>query len=57
MTPIEIQEVFGKKRSVYRNVDGQVVLADLCTCWKDPLTCPIDDHAIRARQNDIEKSA
>lgn len=47
---VEIEEFFGQRRTVYRQLDGSTILADLCECWEDPLLCPIDDHAIAARQ-------
>jgi hypothetical protein len=51
--PVEFQVVGGERRSVYRQTDGSIELADACTCWKDPFCCPIDEHKIKARQKEM----
>jgi len=38
----------------YRQVDGQFIAAEECCCQKkNPFSCPIDEHAIRARMQDV----
>lgn len=50
---IEFQRIGGELRSVYKQQDGTIELADACTCQNDPYCCPIDEHKIKARQKDI----
>lgn len=47
-----------RRRTVYENIDGEVIVADACTCavdWQPSLrvtrsvNCPIDQHSIAAR--------
>jgi hypothetical protein len=45
----------GERRTVYEQLDGNVILADECTCYRDPLFCPIDKHAMEARQNNLRE--
>jgi hypothetical protein len=48
---IELERVNGVVRSIYRQVDGGIIFADECTCRENPsLTCPVDEHRIRALQ-------
>ena len=51
---IEFLEISGQRRSVYRQLDGTIELADACSCERDPLACPIDDHQILARRSAVE---
>jgi DNA invertase Pin-like site-specific DNA recombinase len=50
---IEFERFRGELRSVYRQLDGAPILAAFCTCDKDPLTCPVDAHAIKSRQDAV----
>jgi hypothetical protein len=42
-------------RCVYEQLDGNVILADDCTCAKDPFTCPIDKHSMAARMHELRE--
>jgi hypothetical protein len=56
----------GRRRSLYTQLDGAVVLADECKCvidWRNPrdgigfavkpvIDCPIDDHKAAALRNE-----
>jgi hypothetical protein len=51
--------IAGKRRSVYAQLDGEIVLADTCECATDwqpefivtrSISCPIDQHRMRAIQ-------
>jgi hypothetical protein len=50
---LSIQTIGGERRTVYEQLDGNVILAYECTCRKDPFSCPIDKHAIAARNQDL----
>jgi hypothetical protein len=50
-----IREIAGERRTVYIQLDGSVALADECSCAKDPFTCPINKHALSARNKQLEK--
>jgi hypothetical protein len=41
----------------YNQLDGSVVDGEICTCYDDPMFCPIDDHAIDARMQELECEA
>jgi len=49
-----IREIGGERRTVYIQLDGSIVLADECTCVKDPFLCPINKHAIAARNKELK---
>jgi hypothetical protein len=51
MSGVEFQKVNGVTRSVYKQFDGSIKLADECICWDGvkKLNCPIDEHAAAAR--------
>lgn len=51
---LSIQPYAGERRTVYEQLDGSVILASECTCRKDPFLCPIDKHAIAARQMELD---
>jgi hypothetical protein len=42
-----------ERRTCFEQLDGSFILADECTCSKDPFTCPIDKHSIEARQKEL----
>jgi hypothetical protein len=47
--PVEFEIVGGERRSVYRQLDGTIELADACKCGaRFELDCPIDEHKIKA---------
>lgn len=47
--------VGGHTRLMFEQLDGEQILADECKCSKDPsLECPVDRHAIKARQQILE---
>lgn len=50
---ISTREIGGERRTVYEQIDGNVILGDECTCWKDPFCCPIDKHSIEVRQKEL----
>jgi hypothetical protein len=56
ISEIYFAEVGGVRRSVYRQLDGTMILADECTCdrGEPDWQCPIDWHAIQARQADVK---
>jgi hypothetical protein len=47
----------GHLQDRYTQTDGAVVDGELCTCYEDPMFCPIDDHAIVARMVELEEDA
>jgi len=47
--------VGGVRRTVYYQLDGEIILADECECDASScLECPIDEHAIRARMRELQ---
>jgi hypothetical protein len=52
MSGVEFQKVNGVTRSVYKQFDGSIKLADECICWDGvkKLNCPIDEHAAACSQ-------
>lgn len=52
MSGVKFQKVNGVTRSVYKQFDGSIKLADECICWDGvkKLNCPIDEHAAEARK-------
>jgi hypothetical protein len=52
--------LLGRKQPVrlagYRQLNGDFIAALECSCGRDPFTCPIDLHAMRARQEELRKS-
>lgn len=49
------REIGGERRTVYEQLDGNVILADECLCWKDPFSCPIDKHGLAARMKEMRE--
>lgn len=49
-----IREISGERRTVYIQLDGSIALADECSCAKDPFLCPINKHALAARNQFLE---
>ena len=58
MSGVEFERVNGVIRSVYKQMDGSVKLADECICWDglSKLNCPMDEHKVKARQEKSETS-
>jgi len=53
---LQFAEINGKRRSVYRQLDGTIILADECKCGvRFELDCPIDDHAIKASAQEMRE--
>ncbi len=52
---LEIREISGERRTVYLQLDGSIALADECSCAKDSFLCPINKHALAARNKQLEK--
>ena len=52
---LRIEPYGGERRTVYEQLDGTVILADECTCARDPFTCPIDKYGLEARRKELEK--
>lgn len=50
-----IREISGERRTVYLQLDGSIALADECSCAKDPFLCPINKHALAARNYELKR--
>lgn len=61
LASLEIIEMIDRGRlvrhSAYRQLDGSFISSAECECDRDPFTCPIDRHAIDARQLEIRGAA
>lgn len=63
---LEFHRVDGHVRSVYRQMDDSLIPASECKCRADwnkigffvcfALDCPIDEHAMKARQGDFDET-
>jgi hypothetical protein len=51
---VELENVNGTMRTIYRQIDGGIIFADECKCGDKPTwECPIDEHRIRALQAEV----